>query len=98
MLLLNTFDMAEDTINMDNLNDWIVELNRTHTELFATIASQIKPCDLEAELNTVKCVCHLCLSWLFPTLSANKLPAVHWTYSKNSGNYTRSKERKGKAT
>ncbi|KAG7469868.1 hypothetical protein MATL_G00133380 [Megalops atlanticus] len=52
LLLLNTFDMAEDTISMDNINYWIAELNRTHPEQFAGIASKLETCDLEAELDT----------------------------------------------
>ncbi|KAJ8288257.1 hypothetical protein COCON_G00009160 [Conger conger] len=52
MLLLNTFDMAEDTINTDDIKYWLEELNRTHTELFETISSQVERCSLESELNT----------------------------------------------
>ncbi|XP_036394448.1 sodium- and chloride-dependent transporter XTRP3-like [Megalops cyprinoides] len=52
LLLLNTFDMAENTISMDNIDYWISELNRTHPEQFAGIASKLETCDLEAELDT----------------------------------------------
>ncbi|KAJ8354313.1 hypothetical protein SKAU_G00218800 [Synaphobranchus kaupii] len=52
MLLLNTFDMAEDTINIDNINYWIAELNHTHPEQFAAISSKIDPCNLQDELDT----------------------------------------------
>ncbi|XP_064200143.1 sodium- and chloride-dependent transporter XTRP3-like [Anguilla rostrata] len=52
VLLLNTFDMAEDTINMDNINYWVAELNRTDPEQFASISSKLDHCDLQAELNT----------------------------------------------
>ncbi|KAG9345108.1 hypothetical protein JZ751_009649 [Albula glossodonta] len=52
MLLLNTFDLAEDSINLDNINHWITKLNQTYPEQFASIASKIDPCDLQDELDT----------------------------------------------
>ncbi|KAI1885625.1 hypothetical protein AGOR_G00205760 [Albula goreensis] len=52
MLLLNTFDMAEDSITLDNINHWITKLNQTYPEQFASIASKIDPCDLQDELDT----------------------------------------------
>lgn len=57
MLLLNTFDMAEDTINIDNVGYWMEELNRTYTEQFAAISSKVETCNLQNELNTVISVC-----------------------------------------
>ncbi|XP_036826477.1 sodium- and chloride-dependent transporter XTRP3 [Oncorhynchus mykiss] len=52
LLLLNTFDLAEDTISLENVNHWIAELNRTHTEQFASLGGRLETCDLEAELDT----------------------------------------------
>ncbi|XP_029599402.1 sodium- and chloride-dependent transporter XTRP3 [Salmo trutta] len=52
LLLLNTFDLAEDTISLENVNHWIAELNRTHPEQFASLGSRLETCDLEAELDT----------------------------------------------
>lgn len=53
LLLLNTFDLAEDTISLENVNHWIAELNRTHPEQFASLGGRLETCDLEAELDTV---------------------------------------------
>ncbi|KAJ8290838.1 hypothetical protein GJAV_G00018180 [Gymnothorax javanicus] len=50
-LLLNTFDMAEDSITMDNIDSWIVELNRTYPEEFAAISTSVDKCELQAELD-----------------------------------------------
>lgn len=52
LLLLNTFDLAEDTINMENVDYWMTELNRTQPEQFAGLVDRLEPCDLEAELAT----------------------------------------------
>nr|XP_046171059.1 sodium- and chloride-dependent transporter XTRP3-like [Oncorhynchus gorbuscha] len=52
LLLLNTFDLAEDTISLENVNHWIAELNRTHPEQFASLGGRLESCDLEAELDT----------------------------------------------
>ncbi|XP_056142732.1 sodium- and chloride-dependent transporter XTRP3-like [Lampris incognitus] len=52
ILLLNTFDLAEDTINVTNVHSWIEKLNETHPEQFADLADSLKPCNLEAELDT----------------------------------------------
>ncbi|KAG5271506.1 hypothetical protein AALO_G00180650 [Alosa alosa] len=52
LLLLNTFDMAEDTITLDNVDYWITELNRTHPDQFANLAPKLDTCDLVAELDT----------------------------------------------
>ncbi|XP_062395188.1 sodium- and chloride-dependent transporter XTRP3-like [Sardina pilchardus] len=52
LLLLNTFDMAEDTISLDNVDYWITELNRTHPDQFANMAPKLDTCDLIAELDT----------------------------------------------
>uniref|UniRef100_A0A8C7CR94 Transporter n=1 Tax=Oncorhynchus kisutch TaxID=8019 RepID=A0A8C7CR94_ONCKI len=52
LLLLNTFDLAEDTISLENVIHWIAELNRTHPEQFASLGGRLETCDLEAELDT----------------------------------------------
>ncbi|KAG1932342.1 sodium-dependent neutral amino acid transporter B(0)AT2 [Pimephales promelas] len=52
LLLLNTFDLSEDTISVENVSSWISHLNYTHPERFAAIASKIEDCSLEAELDT----------------------------------------------
>nr|XP_046159219.1 sodium- and chloride-dependent transporter XTRP3-like [Oncorhynchus gorbuscha] len=52
LLLLNTFDLAEDTISLENVNHWIAELNRTHPEQFGSLGGRLESCDLEAELDT----------------------------------------------
>lgn len=52
ILLLNTFNLAEDTINMDNVLDWIQKLNATYPEQFYEIANDTGNCDLEKELAT----------------------------------------------
>ncbi|XP_071031495.1 sodium- and chloride-dependent transporter XTRP3-like [Oncorhynchus clarkii lewisi] len=52
LLLLTTFDLAEDTISLENVNHWIAELNRTHPEQFASLGGRLETCDLEAELDT----------------------------------------------
>uniref|UniRef100_A0A3P8SVF4 Transporter n=1 Tax=Amphiprion percula TaxID=161767 RepID=A0A3P8SVF4_AMPPE len=52
ILLLNTFNLAEDTINMDNVFEWIEKLNATYAEQFNEIANDTGNCDLEKELAT----------------------------------------------
>ncbi|RXM27331.1 Sodium- and chloride-dependent transporter XTRP3A [Acipenser ruthenus] len=52
LLLINTFDLTEDSIKPDNLDDWISHLNASFPDKFATISSQIEGCDLESELDT----------------------------------------------
>ncbi|XP_042345815.1 sodium- and chloride-dependent transporter XTRP3-like [Plectropomus leopardus] len=52
LLLLNAFNLAEDTINIDNVCDWIVKLNTTFPEQFAKIANKLEDCNLESELDT----------------------------------------------
>lgn len=54
MLLLNTFSLAEDTISMDNVLDWVQQLNATYPHQFAEIAHELETCDLESELDTVR--------------------------------------------
>ncbi|MCJ8750270.1 hypothetical protein PDJAM_G00260700 [Pangasius djambal] len=52
LLLLNTFDLAEDAINKENVTSWISVLNHTHPEQLALIQHKLEPCSLEAELDT----------------------------------------------
>ncbi|KAM9426001.1 sodium- and chloride-dependent transporter XTRP3 [Pholidichthys leucotaenia] len=54
LLLLNTFDLPENTITTDTVMDWIEKLNTTYPEQFVEIADQItsNPCSLEKELDT----------------------------------------------
>ncbi|XP_017559404.1 sodium- and chloride-dependent transporter XTRP3 isoform X1 [Pygocentrus nattereri] len=52
LLLMNTFELAEDTVHIDNISFWITDLNRTQPEQIAAIASRIETCSLEAELDT----------------------------------------------
>ncbi|XP_071400939.1 sodium- and chloride-dependent transporter XTRP3-like [Centroberyx affinis] len=52
LLLLNAFNLAEDTINMENVYEWIEKLNNTYPEQFAGLADRLETCDLEAELDT----------------------------------------------
>ncbi|KAL0984950.1 hypothetical protein UPYG_G00150910 [Umbra pygmaea] len=52
LLLLNTFDIAEDSISLENVTHWIAELNRTQPEQFASLRDRLETCDLEAELDT----------------------------------------------
>uniref|UniRef100_A0A669BJL9 Transporter n=1 Tax=Oreochromis niloticus TaxID=8128 RepID=A0A669BJL9_ORENI len=54
ILLLNTFDLAEDAISMDSVLEWIEKLNTTYPEQFAQIADKVREgeCNLEKELDT----------------------------------------------
>ncbi|XP_068426248.1 sodium- and chloride-dependent transporter XTRP3-like [Clinocottus analis] len=52
LLLLNTFNLAEDSVAMDNVFEWIEKLNTTFPEQFDEIANKLEVCDLESELNT----------------------------------------------
>ncbi|XP_057196234.1 sodium- and chloride-dependent transporter XTRP3-like [Triplophysa rosa] len=52
VLLLNTFGLSESDVSIDNVTVWISHLNHTNPEMFATIASKIEVCSLEAELDT----------------------------------------------
>lgn len=54
LLLLNTFDLSESDVSIDNVTVWISQLNHTNPEMFAAIASKIEDCSLEAELDTVQ--------------------------------------------
>ncbi|XP_073781663.1 sodium- and chloride-dependent transporter XTRP3 isoform X2 [Danio rerio] len=52
LLLLNTFDLSEETISVENVTAWISQLNSTHPDTFSTITDKIQDCSLEAELDT----------------------------------------------
>ncbi|GCC29565.1 hypothetical protein chiPu_0008007 [Chiloscyllium punctatum] len=52
LLLTNTFDLEETAVQTDTLDDWIIFLNSTQPNKFATIASQIEKCDLQSHLDT----------------------------------------------
>ncbi|XP_077577298.1 sodium- and chloride-dependent transporter XTRP3A [Stigmatopora nigra] len=52
ILLLNTFNLAEDTINLDNVFEWVQKLNATYPEQFAEVGNKLEDCDLTRELDT----------------------------------------------
>ncbi|CAL8287489.1 unnamed protein product [Merluccius merluccius] len=52
LLLLNTFEMAEELISLDNMSDWIEKLNATYPEQFDSLAGVWENCSLEDELKT----------------------------------------------
>ncbi|CAG02771.1 unnamed protein product, partial [Tetraodon nigroviridis] len=51
LLLLNTFELAEDSVTLDNVTDWITRLNATFPQQFAEISHKLKPCELTKELD-----------------------------------------------
>lgn len=53
LLLLNSFNLAEDSITMDNVFVMIEKLNTTYPEQFAELADTLEKCNLESELDTV---------------------------------------------
>lgn len=53
ILLLDTFELAEDSITLDNVTDWISKLNATFPEQFADISHKVKTCELTKELDNV---------------------------------------------
>ncbi|KAM3613482.1 uncharacterized protein V6R79_000368 [Siganus canaliculatus] len=52
LLLLNTFDLAEDSVTMDNLSDWIEKLNATYPQQIAEFNLSPDNCSMENELQT----------------------------------------------
>ncbi|KAG8009734.1 Sodium-and chloride-dependent transporter XTRP3 [Nibea albiflora] len=52
LLLLNTFNIAENNINIDNVFEWIEKLNTTYPEQFAELNNKLEECDLETELSS----------------------------------------------
>lgn len=53
MLLLNSFELAEDSITLDNVTDWITKLNTTFPAQFAEISHKLETCDLQNDLKDV---------------------------------------------
>lgn len=64
LLLLNTFELAEDSVTLDNVTDWITRLNATFPQQFAEISHKLKPCELTKELDDVRS--SLLLSFIQP--------------------------------
>lgn len=54
MLLLNTFELAEDSVTLDNVDGWMTKLNATFPEQFAEISHKLEPCELTKELENVR--------------------------------------------
>ncbi|KAJ8273170.1 hypothetical protein GJAV_G00098420 [Gymnothorax javanicus] len=52
MLLINTLDVAENSITSENMSQWMAELNSTHPEQFPALAYKLESCSLESELDT----------------------------------------------
>ncbi|XP_029959380.1 sodium- and chloride-dependent transporter XTRP3A [Salarias fasciatus] len=52
ILLMNTFNLAEDSISISNVSDWIEKLNATYPLEFADIDGRLDNCSLERELDT----------------------------------------------
>uniref|UniRef100_A0A3B5BI51 Transporter n=1 Tax=Stegastes partitus TaxID=144197 RepID=A0A3B5BI51_9TELE len=52
ILLLNTFELAEDRITIDSVFEWVEKLNATYPQQFSEIADQLENCNLENELDT----------------------------------------------
>ncbi|XP_071326221.1 sodium- and chloride-dependent transporter XTRP3-like [Trachinotus anak] len=50
ILLLNTFNLAEDSITIDTVYEWVEKLNATYPQQFAEL--KLEKCDLESELET----------------------------------------------
>ncbi|XP_066500143.1 sodium- and chloride-dependent transporter XTRP3-like [Hoplias malabaricus] len=52
LLLLDTFDLAEDRVHKENVTFWISVLNQTYPEQFSVISAKLEHCSLERELDT----------------------------------------------
>lgn len=52
LLLLNTFDLAEDVMTQENVLEWVERLNSSYPLEFAEIADKVETCDLNQELDT----------------------------------------------
>ncbi|XP_033922027.1 sodium- and chloride-dependent transporter XTRP3 isoform X2 [Melopsittacus undulatus] len=52
LLLLNTFDLEEGSLTVDNLSEMKDYLMATHPQEYAQLSPQLKNCSLEAELDT----------------------------------------------
>ncbi|KAJ0066648.1 hypothetical protein NL108_016752, partial [Boleophthalmus pectinirostris] len=53
LLLMNSFNLAEDVITQENVLNWVEKLNSSYPGEFAQIADKLETCDLDKELNTV---------------------------------------------
>ena len=53
VVLLNTFDMAEDSINMDNIFDMMKELSTAYPQQYAELNITSDTCNLNKELDNV---------------------------------------------
>lgn len=54
VLVLNTFDLAETSVTIDNVLDLIGTLNTTYPQEFGEIADKLETCDLDKELQNVR--------------------------------------------
>uniref|UniRef100_A0A3B3VUL5 Transporter n=1 Tax=Poecilia latipinna TaxID=48699 RepID=A0A3B3VUL5_9TELE len=52
ILLLNSFNLAEDSITINNVFEMIEKLNTTFPEQFAELSNKLEDCSLENELST----------------------------------------------
>ncbi|XP_043921460.1 sodium- and chloride-dependent transporter XTRP3 [Protopterus annectens] len=52
LLLINTFDLKEGTVNVTNIDEWKLYLNSSFPDTYATIVPDIENCNLESELAT----------------------------------------------
>ncbi|XP_008431049.1 sodium- and chloride-dependent transporter XTRP3 isoform X1 [Poecilia reticulata] len=52
ILLLNSFNLAEDSIILNNVFEMIEKLNTTFPEQFAELSNKLEDCNLENELST----------------------------------------------
>lgn len=50
---MNTFDLAETNVTIDNVLDLIGTLNTTYPQQFQEIADKLETCDLDSELQNV---------------------------------------------
>ncbi|XP_024118072.1 sodium- and chloride-dependent transporter XTRP3A isoform X2 [Oryzias melastigma] len=52
VLLLNTFNLAEDSVSLDNILEVMDQLNTTYPQQFAELSGRLENCSLESELDT----------------------------------------------
>lgn len=53
VLVLNTFDLAEANVTIDNVLEVIETLNTTYPQQYQQIADKLEVCDLDKELQNV---------------------------------------------
>lgn len=53
-MLLNTFNLAEDSVSLDNILEVMDQLNTTYPQQFAELSGRLENCSLESELDTVR--------------------------------------------